>query len=458
VVDAELIGDLRAVQRDGLVLTSPEDLIVYGYDGTWLERRADVVVLPTTTAEVSAVMRVAARHRVPVIPRGGGSGLAGGAVPDRGGIILGTSRMNRILSIDETSGIAVVEPGVINAALQNAVEQRGLFYPPDPASLNQATIGGNVATAASGPRCLKYGGTRDYVVGLEVVLPDATLLRLGGRSPQPSADQPLIGAFIGSEGTLGVVTEITVRLLPKPAERGTVMATFGRLSDAGRAVGEILAAGVVPLALEMMDQTTLRCVEEYLGAGLPVDAAAMLLIDVDGDAAAVAVQRDVVAATCQASNARDVRVATTAEESLGLWRARRSVSSSFGRLRPNKLGEDISVPRSAIPAVVAAVADIAQRYNLLIPLFGHIGDGNLHPNILCDLRDPAEMRRVAEAAREIFSVAVAHGGTLSGEHGIGLLKRDFLPSFLDHNAFNLMRQIKAVVDPNGLLNPGKLFD
>ncbi|HEX5415076.1 MAG TPA: FAD-linked oxidase C-terminal domain-containing protein, partial [Chloroflexota bacterium] len=261
----------------------------------------------------------------------------------------------------------------------------------------------------------------------------------------------------GSEGTLGVIAEVTVRLLPRPADRGTVMATFDQLEDAGRAVGAILSAGVVPLALEMMDRTTLRCVEAYLQAGLPTEAAAMLLIDVDGDPPAVVAQREVVAEVSRRAGAAEVRVATSPAEAQALWRARRAVSSSFGRLRPNKLGEDISVPRSAIPAMVGAVAEISARYDLIIPLFGHIGDGNLHPNILCDLRDAAEMRRVGEAARAIFDAAVEHGGTLSGEHGIGLLKRDFLPISLDPAALALMRRIKAEVDPRGTLNPGKLL-
>ena len=452
-----LIAELGQATSPSRVLTSPEDLIVYGYDGTWLERTPDVVVSAASTNEIAAVLRVARQHHVPVVPRGGGSGLAGGSVPSTGGIVLNTTLMGQIVVIDPRALIAVVQPGVVNATLQSAVEKVGLFYPPDPASLNQSTIGGNVATSAGGPRCLKYGGTKDYVTGLQVVLPSGDILSLGGRSHQPGPDQHLLQTFVGSEGTLGVIAEVTVRLLPRPLARGTVMATFDRLENAGGAVMEILSAGVVPLALEMMDRVTLRCVEEYLHAGLPIESDALLLIDVDGDAESVARQVAVVADVCRTAGASIVRPAETPAESAQLWRARRSTSSSFGRIRPNKLGEDVSIPRGAIPEMVRAVQEIAARYDLLIPLFGHIGDGNLHPNILCDLRDRDEMARVAEAARAIFAAAVRHGGTLSGEHGIGLLKRDFLPESLDPGAVALMRRIKQAVDPEGILNPGKVL-
>ncbi len=457
VASSALVQELRRAIRLGKVLTSPEELIVYGYDGTWLERTPDVVVCPASVAEMTAVLTIARQYRVPVIPRGGGSGLAGGSVPAEGSIVLSTTLMDEIVEIDRESLIAVVQPGVINATLQAAVERLGLFYPPDPASLNQATIGGNVATSASGPRCLKYGGTKDYVISLQVVLASGEVLHLGSRSHQPGPDYHLLQTFVGSEGTLGVIAEVTVRLLPRPSARGTVMATFDRLDDASRAVGAILDAGIVPLALEMMDRVTLRCVESYLRAGLPIESEAMLLIDVDGDAASVAEQVALVGRVCRLGGASIVRPAETPEESAQLWRARRSTSSSFGRIRPNKLGEDISVPRGAIPSMVRAVQDIAQRTGLLIPLFGHIGDGNLHPNILCDLRDKDEMARVAEAAQAIFAAAIERGGTISGEHGIGLLKRDFLPASLDPQAIRVMQRIKQQLDPCGILNPGKVL-
>ena len=457
LVDRGLVAELTRVIPHSRVASTPEELLVYGYDGTWLDCPPSAVASPLSADEVAAVLGLAQRLSVPVVPRGAGSGLAGGSVPQDGGIVLNLTLMDRIREVDVDGQLAVVEPGVVNARLQAEVDAQGLFYPPDPASLRQSTIGGNVATAASGPRCLKYGGTREYVLGLEVVVPSGGILRLGGRSPREGPDSGLMHLFVGSEGTLGVVTEIAVRLIRKPPARGTVMASFPALDDASQTVTAVLSAGVVPLALEMMDRTTIWCVEQHLHTGLPLDADAVLLVDVDGDPSEVELQASTVAGLCRAGGADQVQQATTVAESDRLWHARRSTSSSFGRLRPNKLGEDISVPRSAIPETVRAIQEIAVRHGLLIPLFGHIGDGNLHPNILCDLRDREEMARVLRAAEEIFDVALAKGGTLSGEHGIGLLKREFLPRALDPAALALMRQLKQTLDPKGVLNLGKVI-
>ncbi|MDA8219059.1 MAG: FAD-binding protein [Dehalococcoidales bacterium] len=456
-MDQRLIDELRRAVAPERVLTTPEDLTVYAYDGTWLESRPDVAVVAASAAEVAATLRLANREGIPVVPRGAGSGLAGGAVPARGGIVLSMTLMRRIVEIDTVDMVAVAEAGVVNATLQAAVEAKGFFYPPDPASLRQSTIGGNVATSASGPRCLKYGGTKDYLLALQVVLPDGTIIRTGGRMIKSVAGYNLAQLFTGSEGTLGVIAEATVRIIPLPKARGTAMAVFPRLDDAGEAVTTLLGAGVVPLALEMMDQTAIRCVEEYLQAGLPVDAEAILLVDVDGDETAVAEQLALVADAFAQSGAAQVQRAATKAEADVLWAARRAVSPSLARLKPNKLGEDISVPRSAIPGMVRGVAGIAKRHDLVIPLFGHIGDGNLHPNIVCDLRDKEEMARVIAAAREIFALALSLGGTLSGEHGIGLLKREFLAGGVDPGALALMKAIKATVDPKGIMNPGKVY-
>ncbi len=456
-MEPRLVDELRRVTAPERVLTSPEDLAVYSYDGTWLEHRPDVAVIAKSTEEVAAVLRLADRERIPVVPRGGGSGLAGGSVPSQGGLVLSTTLMNRILEINTVDMVAVVQAGVVNSVLQAAVEAQGFFYPPDPASLRQSTIGGNVATGASGPRCLKYGGTKEYVLGLQVVLPGGRVLRAGGRMIKNVSGYDLVHLFTGSEGTLGVITEVTLRIIPLPKARGTVMAVFARLDDASEAVTAILGAGIVPLALEMMDQSAIHCVEQYLHAGLPVAAEAVLLVDVDGDADSVRRQVEIVAATCLRAGAGEVQRAATQAESDLLWAARRAVSPSLARLKPNKLGEDISVPRSAIPAMVRRVAEIAKEHDLIIPLFGHIGDGNLHPNILCDLRDKQEMERVVAAAREIFAAALALGGTLSGEHGIGLLKKEFLPAGLDPEALALMKSIKATIDPHNIMNPGKVY-
>lgn len=453
-----LVDRLRCVMAAERVHSTPEDLAVYGYDGTWALHRPDAVVSPLTTEEVAAVVSVACEVGVPVVPRGGGTGLAGGSVPVQGGVVLNMTRMNRLLEMDRPNMVAVVQPGIVNAQLQAAAEKVGLFYPPDPQSLKQCTIGGNIATSAGGPRCLKYGTTKDYVLGLQVVLADGRTIRTGGKMMKVQTGYNLTQLFVGSEGTLGVITEATLRLVPKPRYKGTVMAVFSRLHDAAEAVNRVLQAGIVPLALEMMDNLCIQAVEAYKPFGLPQNAETILLIDQDGNSSEL-VQQELgeIAGLCRAGGAIDVRQATTSVESEALWAARRAVSPAISRLKPNKLGEDISVPRAQIPAMVDKVTEIATRHRLLIPLFGHIGDGNLHPNILCNLRDPEEMERVQHAAREILEAAVALGGTLSGEHGIGVLKREFLHESLDATTIEVMERVKWALDPHNRLNPGKIF-
>lgn len=457
-LDTPLVQALHKVLAAQRVHDTVEDLAVFGYDGTWALHRPDAVVSPLTTEEVAAVIRVARRLGVPVVPRGGGTGLAGGSVPVEGGIVINTTMMNRILELDGPNMVAVVQPGVVNANLQAEVEKIGLFYPPDPQSLRQCTIGGNVATTAGGPRCLKYGTTKDYVLGLQVVLADGRIIRTGGKMIKVQTGYNLTQLLVGSEGTLGVITEVTLRLIHKPRYKGTVMAIFNRLDDAAKTVNRVLIAGIVPLALEMMDNACIRSVEAYKPFGLPQDAETILLIDQDGNDSRVLQEElaEIVRLSLE-GGASEVRQASTPAEGEALWQARRAVSPAISRLRPNKLGEDISVPRAQIPAMVRMVREIAERHRLLIPLFGHIGDGNLHPNILCDLRDPDEMQRVQTAAREIFEAAVALGGTLSGEHGIGILKREFLSQSLDATQIEIMGRIKWALDPENRLNPGKVF-
>ncbi len=457
-LDTPLIQALRQHLPPERVHDTVEDLAVFGYDGTWASHRPNAAVSPLTAEEVAAVVKVAQRMGVAVVPRGGGTGLAGGSVPSEGGIVINTTMMNRILELDGPNMVVVVQPGVINAQLQAEVEKRGLFYPPDPQSLRQCTIGGNVATTAGGPRCLKYGTTKDYVLGLQIVLADGRIIRTGGKMIKVQTGYNLTQLFVGSEGTLGVITEVTLRLIPKPRHKGTIMAVFNRLDDAAETVNRILLAGILPLALEMMDNDCIRSVEAYKPFGLPLDAETVLLIDQDGnDSRVVLNELDEIARLAREGGAAEVRQAATPAESEALWQARRAVSPAISRLRPNKLGEDISVPRAAIPAMVRKVKEIAERNRLPIPLFGHIGDGNLHPNILCDLKDHAEMERVQAAAREIFEAAIDLGGTLSGEHGIGMLKREFLHRSLDAAQIEIMSRIKWALDPDNRLNPGKVF-
>ena len=454
---AEVIDILRRIVGTAHVLTTPEDLVCYGYDASWLMSRAGVVVLPASTAEVAEVVKLANRERVPLVARGAGTGMSGGSIPDEGSIVLAVTRMSRIKEIDLVNLVAVVDPAVITADLQTEVESRGLFYPPDPASLKQSTIGGNVAEGAGGPRCLKYGTTKDYVLGLEVVLPAGEVIRTGGKLMKDVTGYNLTQLFVGSEGTLGVITEVILRLVPKPAAKRTAMAIFPRLDDATQTVTNLLGAGILPSTIEIMDNTTIRVVEEYLKMGLPVDAGAILIIEVDGKEEAIVLEIAQVGRVCQRSGASEVQVATTAEEGEALWKARRAVSPALGRLAPTKQGEDISVPRSAIPEMVRRINDISRRYDLVIPVFGHAGDGNLHPNLLCDLRNPELMERVHQAAGEIFAAAIELGGTLSGEHGIGLVKQPYMARKLSPDVLGLMQRIKAAFDPNSILNPGKMI-
>ena len=453
-----ILNELRAIVGRENVHTGPAERIAYSYDATFPQHPPDVAVTPASTAEVSAVMKVAHRAGIPVISRGAGTSLAGGVIPLTGGIILALTRMSRIIEIDHVNTCAVVEAGVVNGELQARVESEGLFYPPDPSSLAQSTLGGNVSCCAGGPRCLKYGVTKDYVQGLTIVLADGRVIEWGGKLMKNVTGYNLAGLFIGSEGTLGTITQMVLRLLPLPKHRSTAAAFFPKLTDATSAVVGIVGQGILPATLEIMDNLTINVVEEYVHMGLLTDVEALLILEQDGnDSAAVAREVEVMAEVCRSHGASEVRLAQNEAERNELWRARRVISGALGRYRPNKLGEDIVVPRSQIPAMVARVKDIGVKYGLAIPVFGHAGDGNLHPNILFDNRNPGELERVQMAAAEIFRAALEFGGTLTGEHGIGTLKREFLEEAVGADALGIMREIKGILDPKGILNPGKMF-
>jgi glycolate oxidase len=373
-------------------------------------------------------------------------------------MVLNLTRLNRILEIDQENMIATVEAGVVTADFQATVEEMGLFYPPDPSSIKHSTIGGNIACNAGGPRCLKYGVTSDYVLGLTAVLPNGDIIKTGGKAIKNVTGLNLTQLLLGSEGTLAVITEALLRLMPKPKYARTAMAVYADLDDAAKTVNAILLEGVVPATIELMDDTTINTIEEYLHLGLPTDAAAILIIETDGsDEQTVLREMETVARVARECGATDVRVAKTEAERNELWRGRRSVSPSLARRRPNKLGEDISVPRSAIPEAIRRIKAISAKYNLPIVVFGHAGDGNLHPNILFDKRDPDEWLRVEQVSAEIFGMAVELGGTLTGEHGVGVLKQPYLELALGKTVIALQQGIKKVFDPKGLLNPGKKF-
>jgi len=453
-----MIEKLQDILGPAKVLTSLEDRIAYSYDGTFAQSLPDVAVLPESTEEVAAVVRIAAEHRIPVVPRGMASGLAAASVPFGGGIALSLTRLNRILEMDEENRTVRVEAGVVTADLQAVVEQRGLFYPPDPSSNRHSTIGGNIACNAGGPRCLKYGVTGDYVMGLTIVLPDGRVLETGGKAIKNVVGYDLTSLFVGSEGTLGVITEALLRLTTRPQFVRTALAEFPALDDASRTVNAILAAGIVPATLELMDETAIACIEEAMHLGLPLDVEAMLIIEADGsDEEAVVREIEAMAHICRENGARQVNVAQDEAERTSLWRARRSVSPSLARKAPNKLGEDITVPRSAIPEAIRRIKGLSQEYGLPIVVFGHAGDGNLHPNILFDKRDAEQWAKVETMVERIFDVALELGGTLSGEHGVGTLKQPYMERALGPVSLEIQWRIKRALDPLNIMNPGKVL-
>jgi len=457
-MDKSLLTQLeQIVGRDG-VLTSPEDLAVYSYDGTFEQGCPDVVILPRTTAQVSQVVKLAAQALIPLVTRGMGSGLAGGSVPSQGGLVLAMTRMNRILEIDQVNATVSVEAGVVTADLQTAVEKLGLFYPPDPSSIKESTIGGNIACNAGGPRCLKYGVTGNYVLGLTVVLADGQVLKAGNKCIKDVVGYDLLALFTGSEGTLGVITEALLRLTAKPRFVRTALVEFASLEEASRTVNAILRAGLLPASLELMDETAIACTEEALHLGLPLDVEAILIIETDGANEQHVIQElEAAAAICRGQGARNVKVAADELERSNLWEARRSVTAALARRAPSKLGEDITVPRSQIPEAVRRLKAISARHGLPIVIFGHAGDGNLHPNILFDLRDPQQAATVKQMVKEEFEAALELGGTLSGEHGVGTLKRPYIGQALGALSLDLQKRIKQVLDPLNILNPGKVF-
>jgi glycolate oxidase len=439
------------------VTTAEEDLLCYAYDATNRHHRPDAVVFPGNTGEVSAIMRAANECHFFVVPRGAGTGMSGGALAIQGGLTMVMTRFDRILSIDRDNLVAEVEPGVVTGHFQEAVEREGLFYPPDPSSAAYSTLGGNVGECAGGPRAVKYGVTRDYVLGLEVVLPTGEVIATGTRTAKGVVGYDLTRLIVGSEGTLGVVTKIVLRLLPLPEVVRTLRAIFVRIQDAGRAVSEIVRSGVTPRSVEYMDQAAIRCVEDYLHIGLPVDAGAMLLLEVDGSPSAADAGLQELAAICEKGGAQQVQIAESEQEVLDLWRARRAISPALFRLGPDKINEDIVVPRSRIPQMVQWIDDLRKRTGLTMVTFGHAGDGNIHFNIMLDKDDKEALNKAEAAVEALFRHTVALGGTLSGEHGVGITKASYLDIELGGSELALMRRIKVAFDPHGILNPGKIF-
>ncbi|BCJ87712.1 glycolate oxidase subunit GlcD [Effusibacillus dendaii] len=453
----ELIRELKEMLSDDRVLDSLDERYSYSFDASFGTFLPDVAVFPVTTEEVVNVIKLANREKIPVTPRGGGTSLSGGPLPVAGGIALVMTRMNRLLEIDRDNLVAIVEPGVITAELQRRAEAEGLFYPPDPSSSNVSTIGGNLAENSGGPHGLKYGVTKHYVIGLEVVTPQGEIIRTGGMTVKNVTGYDLTPLIVGSEGTLGVITKAILRLIPKPRARKALMAVFNDLIDSGRAISGVLTNGILPAKMEILDNPSIRAVENYQPIGLPVEADAIILIEVDGHPAAVEDEINRAAEICRRYRAKEVRVAENERQREELWRARKLVSPAITQVKPTKISEDATVPRAKIPEMFERLRQIRDKYNIHLVVFGHAGDGNLHPNIIADIRDKDEMRRVEEAVGEIFKAAVELGGTLSGEHGIGTMKAPYMEMELGPVGLDMMRRIKQAWDPDNILNPYKIF-
>ena len=453
------LNQVRQIVGAEAVLTEPEDLIPYSFDGSAAMRQMPgCIVFAQTTEQVAAVLKLANETKTPVVTRGSGTGLSGGSLPSQDCVVLCLVKMNRILELDRANLTMLAEPGVTTLQIADAATGAGLFYPPDPGSMKISTIGGNVAENSGGLRGLKYGITRNYVMGLEVVLPDGEVCWTGNKCVKDVAGYSLRDLFIGSEGTLGVITKVLLRLIPKPATKKTMVATFAQMDQAAQTVSDIIAAQIIPCTLEFLDRTTIRCVEDFAKVGLPLDCEALLLMETDGHPASVAEEAAKMEECARKNDALEVRVAKDDAEANKLATARRSAFSALARLSPTTILEDATVPRSELAKMIRFVAAVAKKYNLRVGTFGHMGDGNLHPTFLTDERNKEEMHRVEEAFKEIFDEAIRLGGTITGEHGIGVAKKNFLPKFAGDAQMRVMRELRRALDPNGILNPGKMFD
>jgi glycolate oxidase len=456
VRNSALIRELQGAIGRRWVLHEPEDLLVYEYDATIERGLPEAVVLPSTTAEVAAAVRIARAHKLPVTARGSGTGLSGGAIPCEGGVVIATTRMNKILEIDPENRLAVVQPGVINLQISEAAGPHNLYYAPDPSSQKACSIGGNVAENAGGPHCLRYGSTVNHVLGVEAVLADGEIIHAGG----PTADAPgydLTGIIVGSEGTLCIVTKVTVRLLPRAESIITLLAIFGEVRQASEAVSAIIAGGILPAALEMIDKNTMQAVEEFIHTGYPPDAHAALLIEVEGLREETEDEAAAVRAICERGGAREVQIAKTAEDRERLWAGRKAALGALGRRAPSYYILDGVVPRTKLPNVLDGVYEICERRGLPVANVFHAGDGNLHPNLLFDERVPGATERVLECGEEIMRLCVDAGGSITGEHGVGWEKRNYMSWIFTEDDLEVMARLKEAFGADETFNPGKLF-
>lgn len=463
MIKDEIKAKIRTIVGQENIIDANINCFGYSYDSSFVpmdkEHIPDLVVLPGTTEEVSAVMAVAHEHGIPVTPRGTASGRTGGSIPLRGGICLSLQHMTKIVEFDERNMMITVEPGVRTIDVYNFCAKKDLFFPPDPASWKYATIGGNIGENAGGMRAVKYGVTSNYVMGLEVVLADGTVIHTGGKAIKNVTGYNLTQLFTGSEGTLGIVTKVLLRLIPMPKVRNTMQLMFPSLDSACTTIHRMLIAGVVPAAAELMDKISIQAVARHRHLDIEPSIEACVILEIDGETTAdLQKQAERIEAIARGLEVIEVRVAASQQEADDIWAIRRGLSSAIGAMAPNRFGEDISVPRDAFPETVRLIRTIAEKYNLTIAVYGHAGDGNIHPSVLCDLSQPGEEERVHRAVDEIFEAALAVGGTLSGEHGIGVTKRPYIAKALGVAGVNTLKMIKQALDPKGILNPGKIWE
>ena len=456
-MNQEIIEELRAIAGEENVSTETADKITHSYDATQRKCLPDAVVYVDSTEKVAAVVKCANTWKVPVLPRGAGSGFTGGTLPVQGGIVLVLTRMDRILEIDTENLIAEVEPGVITSELQRQVEKLGLFYPPDPASKEFSTLGGNVAECAGGPRCVKYGVTKDYVLGLEVVTPTGEIIRTGGKTLKNVVGYDLTKLFSGSEGTLGIITRITLKLLPKPEGKKTMLIFYQSIDGAAQSVSAIIREKIIPTTLEFMDAATIDCIRGKSDIPIPEACRAILIVEVDGEKDVLGRQAERILSVVRPLGVLETMVAETDEESEKIWQVRRVVSPSLRQVNPDKFNEDIVVPRSKVPDMIRALESISATHKVPIVNFGHAGDGNIHVNIMVDISREGMEQTVEKAMDEVFQSAIDLGGSISGEHGIGTSKAKYMPKELNADTIACMKTIKAALDPNNILNPGKIF-
>jgi len=432
-------------------------MLCYAYDTTADFHYPDAVIFPKNSEEVAAVLKLANQFEFSVTPRGAGSGMTGGSLPVKGGVVMSMTRFNQILDIDSDNLIAVAEPGVVTGDFQKAVELRGLFYPPDPSSAAFSTLGGNAAECAGGPKAVKYGVTREYVLGLEVVLATGEIVKTGVQTAKGVVGYDLTRLIVGSEGTLGIITRLTLRLLPLPDAVQTITVIYDSIETAAETVSEIIRQGIIPRSIEYMDNASIRCAEEYMKGGLPTDAEAILIIEVDGSATEVSLSLSRVKSVCEKSGARQIKTAENRQDAEVLWRARKAVSPALYKYGPDKINEDIVVPRSKIPDMVKKIQSLSRETGLTMVSFGHAGDGNIHVNVMLDKKVASQLKTANQAVEEIFDYTLALGGTISGEHGVGITKSAYMTKEISTESLALMRRIKAAFDPAGILNPGKMM-